>query len=93
MAILNILVPVRIRLCVAKMMAGVFSVSALNQIHRVNVSSSENPVQTSDLASRVKLRLVASDGFILILKSGVVWLKNLPGKFSGSSITIHYKFK
>ena len=52
----NILVPVRIRLCVVKMMAGVFSVSALNQIHRVNVSSSENPVQTSDLASRVKLR-------------------------------------
>ena len=72
MAILNILVPVRIRECVAKMIF--FSFGSLNQIHRANVSSSENPVQTSDLASRVKLwRVIVL--YVQILKRGILTVR------------------
>ena len=85
MAILNISVPVRIRECVAKMMSGVFSVSALNQIHRVIVSSSENPVQTSDLASRVKLwRVIVLYKF---QKRGILTVKEFRRELTGQLLS------
>ena len=76
-----------------------FSFGSLNQIHRANVSSSENPVQTSDLASRVKLwRVIVL--YVQILKkrdtysSPRTYRASLTGQDPpGNSETIHYEFK